>query len=284
MSATITAITAPNRSVDAANGVRYAYRRFGTPGPFPLVLLQHFRGNLDNWDPALLDALATTREIITFDNTGVGATTGSTPSSVGQMARDAIAFLAALDLTQIDLLGFSIGGFVAQELALIRPNLVRQLILAATAPRGAPGMHGWAADVVAHVGQDQSSADGLLTVFFKDTPTSRTAGMAFLQRFMARTDGRDAPTSLATRDAQYDAIVAWGIPNHALLERLSAITQPTFVANGDADPMILPRYTHVLGGLIPHAVTTIYPDAAHGFLFQHADAFAADVHAFLDRE
>jgi pimeloyl-ACP methyl ester carboxylesterase len=200
------------------------------------------------------------------------------------MARDAIAFIAALGLTQIDLLGFSIGGFVAQELTLIRPRLVRRLILAATAPQGASGMHGWRADVVAHVSHDQSSAEGLLAVFFKDTPTSQAAGRAYLKRFMERTDGRDTPTSLATRDAQYDAIVEWGIPNHALLARLSAITQPTFVANGDADPMILPRYTHLLGGLIPNARTKIYPDAAHGFLFQHAEAYAADVHAFLDRE
>jgi pimeloyl-ACP methyl ester carboxylesterase len=132
----------PNKLVSAANGVDYAYRDTGGDGGVPLILLNHFRGNLDNWDPALVDALAVTRRVITFDNAGVGGSTGTTADTVGQMARDAIAFLAAMDLGQIDLLGFSIGSFVAQETVLIRPDIVRRVVLASSAPQGAAGMHG----------------------------------------------------------------------------------------------------------------------------------------------
>ncbi|MDB5057072.1 MAG: alpha/beta hydrolase [Chloroflexi bacterium] len=277
----VTFLNAPNRFVEAANGVNYAYRRIGPPTGVPLVLLQHFRGNLDNWDPALIDDLAREREVIAFDNTGIGLSSGTTPSTIAQMATDAIAFVSALALTQVDLLGFSIGGFVAQEMVLIRPNLVRRLVLAATAPQGAPGMHGWRQDILEHASKATSSGEDLLYIFFKHTPTSQAAGVEFLKRFSARTEGRDKASTLATRDAHYDAIVSWGVPNHSLLERLSGIGQPVFVANGDDDLMILPRYTHVLGGLIPNATTKIYPDAAHAFLFQYPHEFAADVNAFL---
>src|ERR1700733_15083826 len=140
-----------NRSVKAANGIEYAYRDQGS-GEIPLVLLQHFRGNLDNWDPALIDALASSRRVITFDNAGVGGSTGTPPDPIEQMARDAIAFMTALQLSQVDLLGFSIGSFVAQQVALVRPAMVRRLVLASAAPQGAAGMHGWAPEVIAAVG------------------------------------------------------------------------------------------------------------------------------------
>jgi pimeloyl-ACP methyl ester carboxylesterase len=143
---------APNQMVSAPNGIDYAYRQVGE-GPMPLVLLQHFRGNLDNWDPALIDALASTRPVVTFDNAGVGSSTGTTPSTVAQMARDAIAFLAAMELDEVDILGFSLGSFVAQEVALIRPALVRKLVLASSALKGAAGMHGWAPEVIEAVGE-----------------------------------------------------------------------------------------------------------------------------------
>jgi pimeloyl-ACP methyl ester carboxylesterase len=144
---TDTLLTAPNRTVEAANGVRYAYRRLGAAAYPPLVLLQHFRGNLDNWDPALIDALASRRDVIMFDNAGVGGSTGITPRTVTPMAHDAMRFLDALHLPEIDLLGFSLGGFVAQELTLIRARLVRRLVLAGTGPQGGQGMHGFADDV-----------------------------------------------------------------------------------------------------------------------------------------
>jgi pimeloyl-ACP methyl ester carboxylesterase len=275
-------VDADNQFISAPNGVDYAYRTTGADDADPLVLLQHFRGNLDYWDPALVDALAGGRHVITFDNRGVAASSGTTPSTIAQMAVDAIDFIDALELGEVDLLGFSIGSFVAQEIALVRPSIVSNVVLASAAPQGASGMHGWAPEVIDAVGKPETSPDGYLSVFFTDSDAGRAAGQQVAGRvFAARTADRDAPTGWQTRLAQYDAVCSWGQPNHSLLERLSAIDKPVFVANGDSDPMILPRYSYLLAGLIPDARIKIYPDAAHGFLFQHHAEFAADVEAFL---
>ena len=271
----------PNKLVSAANGIDYAYRDAGDGG-VPLVLLQHFRGNLDNWDPALIDALASDRRVVTFDNAGVGGSTGTTPNTIEQMAHDAVDFITALDLGQVDILGFSIGSFIAQEIALTRPALVRRLVLASSAPRGAADMHGWAPEVMRAVGQPQIGPEGFLAVFFTPSPASQQAGQEMIGRMYTRTEDRDAETSWATREAQYDAVNTWGIPDHSQLQRLSAIGMPVFVANGDSDPMILPHYSYLLAGLIPDARVKLYPDSAHGFLYQHHAEFAADVAAFLD--
>jgi pimeloyl-ACP methyl ester carboxylesterase len=274
----------PNEQVGAANGVNYAYRDTGGgEGAAPLVLLQHFRGNLDNWDPALIHALASARRVVTFDNAGVGGSTGTTPDTIEQMARDAIAFITAMEFAQVDLLGFSIGSFVAQQIALVRPATVRRLVLASSAPQGAAGIHGWAPEVIGAIGTPETSPEAYLGVFFTPSPSSRQAGQEALRHMYARTEDRDQATTWATREAQYDAVCTWGVPNHALLQRLAAITMPVFVANGDSDPMILPHYSYLLAGLIPHAQVKIYPDSAHGFLFQHHAQFAADVNAFLTR-
>ena len=270
----------PNQLVSAPGGVDYAYREAGQ-GELPLILLQHFRGNLDNWDPALVDDLSAARRVIAFDNAGVGGSTGVTPPTIEQMAHDAIAFIAARQFSRVDLLGFSIGSFVAQEIALIRPDLVRRVILASAAPSGAEGIHGWAADVIGAVGKPDTGAEEYLGVFFTSSPASRKAGQEALGRMYARTDDRDAAVDWAVREAQYDAVCAWGIPDHAKLQRLAAIEQQVFVANGDGDPMIPPRYSHLIAGLLPHATVKIYPDAAHGFLFQHHAEFATDVTEFL---
>jgi pimeloyl-ACP methyl ester carboxylesterase len=272
---------ASTQRVTAENAIEYGYRDLGE-SDVPLVLLQHFRGNLDNWDPALVDALVAERRVVAFDNVGVAATSGRTPSSVEAMAHDAIAFIDALGLQRVDLLGFSIGSFVAQEIALIRPELLRRVVLASSAPQGAPGMRGWAPEVIAAVGGREPNPQGYLDVFFAPTKTSREAGQEAAGRIFGRTTERDEPTSWQTRQAQYDAICAWGIPNHALLERVTGIDLRVFVANGDSDPMILPRYSYLLAGLLPDARLKIYPDSAHGFLFQHHGEFAADVHAFLE--
>jgi pimeloyl-ACP methyl ester carboxylesterase len=272
---------ASTQNVTAENGIEYAYRDVGD-GDVPLVLLQHFRGNLDNWDPALIDALAADRRVVTFDNVGVGATTGRTPNTVGVMAHGAIALLEAMDFQRVDLLGFSIGSFVAQEIALVRPDLLRRVVLASSAPQGAAGMHGWAPEVIGAVGAPETTPQGYISVFFAPTDTSREAGQQAAGRiFGARTTDRDEPTTWQTRQAQYDAVCAWGIPNHSLLQRVASIDLPVFVANGDSDPMILPRYSYLLAGLLPDARVRIYPDSAHGFLFQHHSEFAADVNAFL---
>src|ERR1700733_12297047 len=268
--------------LSASNGVEYAYRVTGTSDAPPLVTLQLFRGNLDSWDPALIDALAAGRRVITFDNRGVAATSGRTPSTMAQMALDAIDFIDALDIGEVDLLGFSIGSFLAQEIALIRPASVRKVVLASSAPKGASGMHGWAPAVIGAVGKPETSGEEYLSVFFAGSHASRAAGQEVLGRlFGARTADRDADVSWQTRLAQYDAVCRWGEPSHSLLERVSAIDKPVFVANGDSDPMILPRYSYLLAGLTPGARLKIYPDSAHGFLFQHHAQFAADVDAFL---
>ena len=273
----------PNKLVSGANGIDYAYRDIGqaASGAVPLILLQHFRGNLDNWDPALIDALASARRVITFDNAGVGGSTGTTPHTVEQMAHDAIAFIAAMNLGRVDLLGFSIGSFVAQQIALTRPDIVRRLILASSAPQGADGMHGWAPEVIGAIGTPQTSPGEYLGVFFARSASSRQAGQEAMQRIYARTEDRDTATTWATREAQYDAVCRWGIPDHAKLQRLSCLKMPVFVANGDSDPMILPHYSYLLAGLIPQARVKIYPDSAHGFLFQHHADFAADIEVFL---
>ena len=271
-----------NDEVKGANGVTYAYRDTGGgDGAEPLVLLQHFRGNLDNWDPALIDALASSRRVVAFDNAGVGSSTGSTADTIEQVARDAIAFMSAMELSQVDLLGFSIGSFVAQQIALRRSAVVRRLILASSAPEGAAGMHGWAPEVIGAIGTPQTKPEEYLSVFFTRSAGSRQAGQEALQRMYGRTEDRDAATTWQTREAQYDAVCSWGIPDHALLQQVSALDMPVFVANGDSDPMILPHYSYLLAGLIPQARVKIYPDSAHGFLFQHYAEFAADVDVFL---
>ncbi len=272
--------TAETQHIRAADGIDYAYREVGE-GETVLVLLQHFRGNLDNWDPALIDALAAGRRVVTFDNAGVAGSSGQTPPTVDGMAQHAIALLDALDLARVDLLGFSLGSFVAQEITLTRPDLVRRLVLAASAPQGAAGMHGWAPEVISAVGGRELNPGGYLDVFFGQEDASRRAGQEAFGRMQARTADRDAPTTWATRLAQYDAVTRWGIPNHAALERLSAIEVPTLIGNGDSDPMILPHYSYLLAGLIPGAQVKLYPHAAHGFIFQHHGEYARDVAAFL---
>jgi len=275
-------VGAPNKRVTADNRIDYAFRDVGR-GDVPLILFQHFRGNLDNWDPSLIDALAIHHRVITFDNVGVAGTTGSTPNTVEAMAHGAIAFMEALALTRVDLLGFSIGSFVAQEITLIRPDLPRRVVLASSAPRGGPGMHGWAPSVIGAVGKPQTTPEDYMSVFFAPTQTSTEAGKQAASRiFGSRTVDRDQATTWATRLAQYEAVCTWGIPNHADLQRVAAIEHPVFVAAGDSDPMILPRYSHLLAGLLPNARLKIYPDSAHGFLFQHHGEFATDVGAFLE--
>lgn len=277
------ALTAENRFVDAANGIKYAYRRLGPSTSFPpLLLLQHFRGNMDDWDPLLVDSLAQHREVILFDNTGVGLSSGRTPRSITAMARDAIAFVDALVLKEMDVLGYSIGGMIAQELALLRPRQVRRLILAATGPRGGgEEMHGWSVDVEAVAKAENNGPEDLLWLFFNPTETSIERGRQFIARFTSRKAERDTPVTAESQDAQYDAIVEWGIPDRSKLERLSGIRQPTLVTNGDNDTMIPPINTRILAEYIPNARVRMFPDAGHGFLFQWPIEFARVLDAFL---
>jgi pimeloyl-ACP methyl ester carboxylesterase len=273
--------TAPNLTVDAANGTTYAYRRYGKPGTVPVVFFQHFRGNLDNWDPALVDDIAAEREVVLFDASGVGLSTGAVPTSFAGFGRDALAFVDALGLTEADLFGFSIGGFVAQEVALQRPHLVRRMVLAGTGPRGGRDMHGWPAGPRAHAMKDVQGAEDILYLFFGPSAASQAKGMEFVGRIFTRTEARDTTPDLAVRDAQAAAIIDWGVRDTAALARLESIHAPTLVANGDHDIMVPTVNSYLLAGHLPDARLTIYPDANHGFLFQYPHEFAAEVTAFL---
>ena len=191
---TVTYSEIPNKLVSSANGIDYAHREAGE-GAVPLVVLQHFRGNLDNWDPALIDALAASRRVVTFDNAGVGGSTGTTPDTVEQMARDAIAFLDAMGFGQADVLGFSIGSFVAQDIALIRPGVLRRLILASSAPQGGAGMHGWAADVIGAIGTPETSPAGVPRRIFHPVGLEASKTHAPSRHFSGCTPGRRTGTS-----------------------------------------------------------------------------------------
>jgi pimeloyl-ACP methyl ester carboxylesterase len=221
--------------------------------------------------------------VILLDNRGVGGSTGVVPDDVTDMARDALAFIDALGLDEVDILGFSLGGYVAQELTLLRPRLVRRLVLAGTAPQGGPDLHRWSDTVFALATADQPTADDLLSLFFSPSQQSRAKGGEYLQRAYRRQDDRDAPTDLATRDAQLAAITAWGIPDTSRLNRLAGITQPTLVANGDDDLMMHTKNSHLLAEQLPNAELRIYPDANHGFLDQYPELFADHILEFLNR-
>ncbi|WP_189717839.1 alpha/beta fold hydrolase [Streptomyces phaeofaciens] len=273
---------ASNHLVEASNGVRYAYRRCGPSGDLPpLLMLQHFRGTLDCWDPALVNVLAAERDVITFDNAGVGLSTGRTPRTIAEMAADTLAFMASIGVVQADLLGFSMGGYTAQELALLRPAAVRGLVLAATAPRGGPGIHGWPEGIFNRVDFKRLHLQDYLYAFFNHTKASQRSGLEFLGRYLEREHDRDLPVCWEAREAQCEAVAEWVAPNHEALRRLSAITQPAFVAGGDNDRVVPSRAFHLLAGLMPQARLRIYPDAGHGFLFQHHCQFAQDVLKFF---
>ncbi|MER6977258.1 alpha/beta fold hydrolase [Streptomyces carpinensis] len=274
---------APNLVVASPNGVRYAYRRCGPSGARPpLLMLQHYRGSLDNWDPALVDALAAEREVITMDNAGIGMSSGSASRTIADTAGDTLAFLAAIGIPQVDVLGFSMGGYTAQELALLRPSAVRRLVLAATAPRGASGIHGWPDDIFAPADRDEPRLQDYLYTFFTHTEAGQRSGLEFLGRYLEREQDRDLTVGREAREAQYEAMVEWGTPDRGALHRLSAITQATFVVGGDRDRVVPPRLFHLLAGLLPDARLHVYPDAGHGFLFQYHEQFARDVLQFLN--
>ena len=281
--ATGTTLTAENRSLEI-DGATLRYRRFGDSegGTPPLICLQHFRGNLDNWDPALLDSLAAGREVILLDNRGVGGSTGVVPDNVEDMSRDALRFIDELELAQVDLLGFSLGGYIAQEIALVRPRLVRRLVLAGTAPQGAPGIHRWSDEVYALATPDVPNPDGFIRLFFSGPEETREKGKEYFARISARSADPDEQTNLAARDAQLEAITRWGIPDPSKLARLAGITQPTLVANGDNDKMMLTENSRLLAQHLPNARLSIYPDSGHGFLDQYPEQFGQEVRTFLD--
>ena len=271
----------PTSTALGDNGISYSYRQFGNASARPLVLLQHFRGNLDNWDPALLDALARDRVVVAFDNTGVGSSTGDVPHSVTQMAHDAIGFIAALGLEHVDILGYSLGGFVAQEIALIRPDLVERIVLAATAPQGAAGMHGWVNDIIDAVGSPQTTGDQLLHAFFTESSVSRTAGGEFLGPHLRslRRPRRGGGLGNSQRPLRRSCPVGHSQPQHA---RTADSDHPSRIRRQRRQrPNDLAPLQPSSGGLAAQRCHQDLSRRGHGFLFQHHSEFADDVSAFL---
>ena len=276
--------TAPTRFVEAS-GARFAYRRFGGGEGLPLLFCQHFTGTMDNWDPVITNTLAQESEVILFDNRGVGSSNGQTPDSIQAMATDALAFVDALGLKQIDLFGFSIGGMVAQQMVLDKPELVKHLILAGTGPEGGEGIDigGVPPSSVVLADASLSHFDRQQRLFFAPTETSQAAGRAFFERKHWRKDDRDPEATPAVAKAQTIAIKSWGEQKKGeRYGRLKEIKQPTLVFNGINDVMIPTTNSYILALHIPDARLVLYPDSGHGALSQFPVQFCAEVKLFLD--
>ena len=284
---THTAVTAPTQFVEA-QGIRFAYRRFGRKAGVPLIFNQHFIGNLDNWDPAVLDGLANEREVITFNNAGIASSTGEVPKTVAGMAKNAEAFIDALGLKKVDLLGFSIGGMVAQQITLDRPELVRKLILVGTAPRNFDAGNGQGhitPETAAIFAATYDPPENLwLKALFTDSEESQAAGRAFLKRYFSRTENRDAPVNDKVAPAQFAAIAEWGSASGERFAYLKNIKQPALVVSGNHDVIIYPVNALHLVQNMPNAKLIVYPDANHGSWYQNHEDFVFEANRFLNSE
>src|SRR5271156_2850515 len=270
----------PTDVVRAANGVDFAHRRVGNRGGMPLVLGNYFAANMDDWDPLIVDGLATDRDVITFDYPGIGASTGATPANVAEFAEDCVGFLHALDLTTVDFLGFSLGGMIAQHIASSHPEMLRRMILCGTGPRGGEKMT-----------FDELSADELddpvallLNAFFTSSEASQAAGHACLDRLNRRAAGRDTAITTTAAAAQLNAIRGWGqIPTTDRYATLRTISQPTFIVHGVKDIVVDSVNAFILAENLSDATLLMLPDASHGAQSQHSDIFLANARLFLNR-
>ena len=275
--------SARTQFLEVKGGERYAYRRFGSGPGLPLLLLQHFTGTLDNWDPALTDALAGERELILFDNAGIGHSSGPVPTTVAGMAKHAAAFLDGLGVGTCDVLGFSLGGMVAQHLVLDRPTIFRRLILAGTGPRGGEDiMHLEKPSLAKHLQDPANKGYRVLQkIFFTPTPSGQAAGAAFVERLIERKEDLDGVSGPAVANAQMAAFHDWERVTGERFAELRTIRHPTLVVNGVHDEMIPVVNSYHLVEHLPNAVLLTYPDAGHGSLFQYHDSFARHAAAFL---
>jgi pimeloyl-ACP methyl ester carboxylesterase len=265
-----------------ASGIRFAYRRFGKPDSVPLVLNQHFTGTMDHWDPAVTDGLARDREVILFNNAGVSSSSGDVPATFEDMGANAIAFIKAVGLKKVDVLGFSIGGFVAQEITLQASDLVRRLILLGTGPRSGEGMAGGTQEGNRIFGAAYAEPDQLwLSVFFTPSEASQAAGREFLKRFRLRAKDRDPEVNDKVAPAQRAAIAKWAAPLEKPYDYLKAIKQPTLVVNGSNDVIIYTVNSFILQQHLPNAQLILYPDSAHGSQYQYPQLFVRHVSMFL---
>jgi pimeloyl-ACP methyl ester carboxylesterase len=273
--------TASTQYVEA-KGIRFAYRRFGKTGGVPLVFNIHFTGTMDHWDPAVTDGFARDREVILFNNAGISSSSGEVPESIEEMAANAAGFIKALGLAQVDVLGFSMGGLIAQELAQAEPQLVRRLILVGTGPRSGEAMVSLTPEAQDIFGASYAEPDHLwLRVHFSPSEASQAAGRKFLQRFRLRSENRDPEANEKVAPAQLAALAKWGTPRENPYDYLKALTQPTLVVNGDNDVIIYSINSWILQQNIPNAQLILYPDANHGSLYQYPERFVKHVTQFL---
>jgi pimeloyl-ACP methyl ester carboxylesterase len=280
--ATYSHVSAPTQCV-GAGGFRYAYRRFGIEIGTPLVFLPHFRAGMDHWDPLVTDGLGANRPVILFDNAGVASSSGETPDTFEAQAEHVATFVRALGLQRVDVLGFSIGGYVAQAFTLRFPDLVRRLVLVGTAPRGGE-QEGTHPDVLRVARNLVPSREDFLFLFFEPSETSQAAGKAFWERRHQRTTDVDPPSSEQTMKAQTVAIQSWREQQPTPYAELQQIKQPTLVVNGRHDIMVPTINSYILSQHIPNAELILYPDSGHGSLFQYPRLFVSHVARFLDAD
>ena len=268
---------AEDRYVDGPLGERFHYRRFGTGGDVPLVLCMRLRGTVDHWDPELLDALAATREVVVFDNRGTSGSTGIAPTTVDGLAEGGIAFIRALGLDRVDVMGWSLGGIVAQGITFGAPELVRRLIVAGSTPAGVPDQPKPSAKVGEILTHAVNDDEDYLHLFFPETERARAAGLASLRRL----DVRLATSGAAVQDETYRGQLTAVATFAGYYDRLGELTLPVLVANGAHDVMINSYATYAMSQKLPDAKVVLYSDAGHGFLFQHIEDFAHEVDRFL---